>query len=575
MDATMSVQQPSLSELLHQSRTLTNHLSRSELPPIRLGLDQIESQSRKLLAHSHHHHPTASGSANDDARAHYFLAKGGVDAARLADTLSTTRIAHAFEPLRPIYDADVESYLQHEHQQVILAAIDDGRRDTLRDFYRNVDRTLHRNWQAQKRRIMHDFGAFQPNSSSSLSATDRQQAGGAASTSTTTAVGAGSSFSHSTGGALQMHSKMMRYDLVVRKLNDARRDDVPLPLAHLYLDAALAHDGSGAAAAGSSAECWRTLTHLVGERDVHAGSFTRSAIRSRQYASAYVDLDEYHTGSEGVNLRKRLVGASRAYLEEQFAAHMDDTIARNPVQAQLGGVPSVQSTVAAYCRVHLQAKDGKWLPELETVQTAKGAVPIWAHLYFLLRIGQEQDALTAASQHEPLLRKLDHSFLGNLKSWLDSPDRVLPRMLRDRFYAEYNARFRSAPADGAGVDPYKLALYKIIGRIEPRKRFPTALVRNSENWLWLQLSLVREHAQTPGTAGMGAGQGSVTDDSGITGRDSYTLHDVASTVLNFGEAHFDPKANRPMHYFQILTLVGQLERVSHLVAYHIMAMIEC
>ncbi len=107
--------------------------------------------------------------------------------------------------------------------------------------------------------------------------------------------------------------------------------------------------------------------------------------------------------------------------------------------------------------------------------------------------------------------------------------------MRDRFFAEYTSRFRNVSPDA--VDPYKLALYKLIGRIDVRKRFPASLVRNSENWLWLQLSLVREHAAN-------AGSDALADDNGIFGRDSYTLQDVANTVLSFGEAHFDPKGHR-------------------------------
>ena len=358
---------------------------------------------------------------------------------------------------------------------------------------------------------------------------------------------------------------MMRYDLIVKKLNEGRLQGLPFPLAHAYLEAVQsmsnnASSGSTASAESSAAarnmalqQCWRTVAHLVRERDVVAGEFTRTAIRERQYAPAYLDPKTFFEGGEGVNLRKNLIAGAKGYLEEQFTAHMDEAIARNPVKAQLGGVPSVQSRIAAYSRVHLQSREGQWQPELETVVTSKGKTPIWAHIYFLLRIGQESEALQAAVQHEPLIRKLDHSFLGNFKSWIDSPDRILPKMLRDRFFAEFNSRFRNISPDN--VDPYKLALYRLIGRIDVRKRFPAALVRNSENWLWLQLSVVREHS-------LGTAADSVTDESGITGRDSYTLQEVANTVLSFGEAHFDPKGNRPFHYFQILLLVGQFERVS-------------
>lgn len=121
----------------------------------------------------------------------------------------------------------------------------------------------------------------------------------------------------------------------------------------------------------------------------------------------------------------------------------------------------------------------------------------------------------------------------------------LPKLLRDRFFAEYNSRFRNV-ADGN--DPYKQALYKLIGRIDVTKKFPALVTKSTENWLWLQLCLVRESYDEGAD-----GQDSV--------RDRYTLADLGRKLVNYGEAHFDPKGNRPLHYFQILLLSGQFERV--------------
>ena len=104
--------QPSLADLLQQSRKLNTRLggSRADLPSIQLGLDQIEAQSRKLAQAR----ATTVGASSlgagvgNDAKAHYFLANGGIDASGLADTINQTDIANAFEPLQPIYDTDVE-----------------------------------------------------------------------------------------------------------------------------------------------------------------------------------------------------------------------------------------------------------------------------------------------------------------------------------------------------------------------------------------------------------------------------------------------------------------------------------
>jgi nuclear pore complex protein Nup93 len=56
-----------LSALLSSSRNLTSHLSRPELPAVRLSLDQVEAQSRRLVSRQ-------PGTTNDTDRA-YVLAK--------------------------------------------------------------------------------------------------------------------------------------------------------------------------------------------------------------------------------------------------------------------------------------------------------------------------------------------------------------------------------------------------------------------------------------------------------------------------------------------------------------------
>lgn len=52
-----------LSALLTSSKALTSHLSRPDLPHVNLSLDQIEAQSRRLVARQ-------SGAATDSGRAY-------------------------------------------------------------------------------------------------------------------------------------------------------------------------------------------------------------------------------------------------------------------------------------------------------------------------------------------------------------------------------------------------------------------------------------------------------------------------------------------------------------------------
>ena len=41
------------------------------------------------------------------------------------------------------------------------------------------------------------------------------------------------------------------------------------------------------------------------------------------------------------------------------------------------------------------------------------------------------------------------------------------------------------------ADPFKLALYKLIGKIDPARRSVAQVTVTTEDWLWFQLAMVR------------------------------------------------------------------------------------
>ena len=42
----------------------------------------------------------------------------------------------------------------------------------------------------------------------------------------------------------------------------------------------------------------------------------------------------------------------------------------------------------------------------------------------------------------------------------------------------------------ATADPFKLALYKLLGRLEPSRRSVPHVTTTTEDWLWFQLAMV-------------------------------------------------------------------------------------
>ncbi|KAK0555403.1 nuclear pore complex subunit [Tilletia horrida] len=552
-----------LARLAADARRLNNQLpGRSELPSINYGLQQIEAQSRRLRP----------GAVAEDPNAAYFLAPA-VNAAKLSEDVRNVNLRHTFEPLQPIFDTDIEGYLKHRHEQIILSTIEETRKKTMDDTLNSLDRSFHRDWERQKRKIFEELGQYQP-----MATDDVPESGSTSERFRPRRSGGGGdeAMGVTPSANLAMHGRMMQYDLVVQRLNQARLEKTSYPVARAFLEVVqnFGYDAKNT----PLIEAWQVVAALAGDYAALGGAAgsaagsggANSVIKERQYASAYLDPERHYSSAEGRALRVAFVKGAKKYLENQYQSYIDATISAQPHKAQLGGQPSAEARVLAFLRVSHQDRDNQWSPELETVQGTSGVVPVWAQIYVLIRIGELEKALAFANDYEGLPGWSDPSFSAYLASYIrsgtdaegggsSSAEPRLPKIQRDKILAEYNSRIRNVPH----VDPYKQALYKLLGRIDIHKKFPVLLTRQMENWLWLQLSMVRE-SDEEGVVGGGAGLGSsLAGGAGISlagSRDRYTLYDLGQKILSFGEAHFDPKGQRALFYFQVLVMAGQFER---------------
>jgi nuclear pore complex protein Nup93 len=112
---------------------------------------------------------------------------------------------------------------------------------------------------------------------------------------------------------------------------------------------------------------------------------------------------------------------------------------------------------------------------------------------------------------------------------------------RNQVLAVWNQHVKNTVDTG---DPFKYALYKLIGRIEVDRKNVRYVIATMEDWMWYQLGMVREEQSS-------------------TGR-TYTLADLGKKVLEFGPSHFISEAtqNNPLVYVQNLFYTGQFEEVS-------------
>ncbi|KAG2233937.1 hypothetical protein INT48_009750 [Thamnidium elegans] len=130
----------SLKQILERSKLTNSKILPQELPSIERGLDQIDSQSKKLSS------KTASNDEGGNIRAHYFLAQGGVNTQELITDLGTIHLGGLEEHRQPIQDMDVEGYLEQQRTETVLKIIEDGRHEIVDYTKDSFDNTVDAYW---------------------------------------------------------------------------------------------------------------------------------------------------------------------------------------------------------------------------------------------------------------------------------------------------------------------------------------------------------------------------------------------------------------------------------------------
>lgn len=237
----------------------------------------------------------------------------------------------------------------------------------------------------------------------------------------------------------------------------------------------------------------------------------------------------------------------------RFFDQLESLIARNPREANLGGIPTSINKVRAYVRIRTARKD--LTPDDTELQTLEGEY-CWALIFFCLRSGLVKEAAEYVNSNATPFRTLDRNFITYISSYASSSERRLGRSMQDRVNAEYQQRSRIAPDNS--LDPYRMACYKIIGRCELSKRTVEGISQGSEDWIWLQFSLAREVNRAEEIAG-----------------DVFGLEEVRDTIKEIGQRYFS-KGTEGVGgygvYFFLQILGGMFEQaVAYLYGYSYVA----
>ena len=88
----------------------------------------------------------------------YLLAQAQIDTSLLGSQIAGLNTQSTFAPLQPISDTDIPGLLRHAHEQSLISAIEEGRRETEAEFYRVLDERVRRDWERRKKRIFEELG---------------------------------------------------------------------------------------------------------------------------------------------------------------------------------------------------------------------------------------------------------------------------------------------------------------------------------------------------------------------------------------------------------------------------------
>lgn len=279
---------------------------------------------------------------------------------------------------------------------------------------------------------------------------------------------------------------------------------------------------------------------------------TKDQIRPGRFTKA---TNSKLTDFESIKLREKIVLNGRTYLESQFREYLNElyTVNKHPSVTGLTAQQTQEQLLAPnfekvmfFLERTMKNKQGHWkTPNITLVN----GLPLWAILYYLLRAGCYNEAVMLVSKYEDSFQKLEKTFPFFLRSYCESDNKRLSDDLQGRLNNEFNQYFKSS---NRNIDPYRYAIYKIIGRCDLARKTLPSIVLSIEDWLWLHLSLVKEDE----TVEMDGN--SIIDGGEHIGTEHYRLVELQKSVLEFGPEAFNISTKNPM-YMQTLMLVGLYE----------------
>ncbi|PSN56288.1 Nuclear pore complex protein Nup93 [Blattella germanica] len=135
-------------ELLHAAEQLSAEVEGSgDLPKVERTLRQVLDASTELWSR-------VAQTGAQDIQAHLLLGSKGVDLPQLSQKLEVLSARKTFEPLEPVPDADVQSFLKNEKENAILSIIEETHRTCFEDTEKLQWAHIESEWKQEKQKAL-------------------------------------------------------------------------------------------------------------------------------------------------------------------------------------------------------------------------------------------------------------------------------------------------------------------------------------------------------------------------------------------------------------------------------------
>ncbi|KAI4486446.1 hypothetical protein M0804_005816 [Polistes exclamans] len=415
------------SELLRSAEQLSAAVEGSEeLPQVERNLRQILEASNELWSRV-----AQTATQDNQVQAHLLLGSRGVDLPIISQKLSSLSARCTFEPLDPIADTDIVSYLRNEKENAILSIIEEVHKDTFELTRVQQMEHILGEWKQMRFEIINAMTAPSGELVDLRGTPQRTKL-------------AGSMVSGLSNVEVAYAKELQNYN------EHVLRGSIRPNLFNTFCKASESFNDK------KVTDLWQMVKFMVDIPPTPRGD----QIKSRTSPA----------------IEQKIVSLARNYLENRYRDFMNSVINENLVQAKRGGIPGTVPLVKSFVGIKIQN-----LRDLEDVVDGK---PLWPLVYFCMRCGDFKAALQCLSQCSTHYSE----FKAALKEASEDPQRYPGNRAESVLRLHYKKHVKSS------TDAFKRAAHSALVPCEPDD-LHSEVIATADDYLWLKLCQVRDQPE--------------------------------------------------------------------------------